>query len=49
MFTHLMDEPFYERMSMFFVFLGVFFGSNEHDSGVGGVARLAYFFYFCRA
>ena len=23
MFTHLMDEPFYERMSMFFVFLGV--------------------------
>ena len=23
MFTHLTDEPFYERISMFFVFLGV--------------------------
>ena len=24
MFTHLTDEPFFERISMFFVFLGVF-------------------------
>ena len=44
-----MDEPFYERISMFFCVPWCVFGSNEHDSGVGGVARLAYFFYFCRA
>ena len=35
MFTHLMDEPFYERMSMFFVFLGVFLVRMSTKRGEG--------------
>ena len=35
MFTHLMDEPFYERMSMFFVFLGAFLVRMSTKQGDG--------------
>ena len=35
MFTHLMDEPFYERMSMFFVFLGAFLVRMSTIQGLG--------------
>ena len=35
MFTHLTDEPFYERMSMFFVFLGVFLVRMSTKQGDG--------------
>ena len=35
MFTHLTDEPFYERMSMFFVFLGVFLVRMSTIQGLG--------------
>ena len=35
MFTHLTDEPFYERISMFFVFLGVFLLRMSTIQGLG--------------
>ena len=35
MFTHLTDEPFYERMSMFFVFLGAFLVRMSTKQGDG--------------
>ena len=35
MFTHLMDEPFYERLSMFFVFLGAFLVRMSTQQGDG--------------
>ena len=35
MFTHLMDEPFYEGMSMFFVFLGAFLVRMSTKQGDG--------------
>ena len=35
MFTHLTDEPFYERISMFFVFLGVFLVRMSTIQGLG--------------